>query len=72
MTFCSEENSFNRRPQRQMASENALKTVQKSHKETLFSQARQPTQEVPPPEQLERLLLTSNTKISVTASWVSS
>jgi hypothetical protein len=41
-----------------MASKRALKTVRKSYKEVLLSQGRMPTQKVPPPEELARLLLT--------------
>ena len=69
---CSEEHSFNRCPHRQIGSKKALKTAQKSYKEVLLSQARKPTHKVPPPEQIERLLLTPNTKISVTGFLVSS
>jgi len=66
----SHKHSLNRCFQGQMASKKALKTFQNSYKEALLSQARKATQKVSPPVQLERLLLTPDTKLSVTESLV--
>ena len=56
---CGEAHSFNGCPQRKSASKKALKGAQKSYKQALLSQTqRQKSREVPPPEQLERLLTT--------------